>query len=84
MGSGLVFSPLTPSEESFFVPLVGGEHEGAVVDAENRHLVGVIQVLQQLVVNPAPPPKKNQKQKFRRLKKQRATGERQQGCFLRV
>lgn len=49
MDSRLGFSSLTPSEESFVVPLVGGKHVGTVVDAQNRHLLGVGQVLQQLV-----------------------------------
>lgn len=49
MDSGIGLSLKTPSEEGFVVPLVGGQHVGAVVDTQNRHVLGVIQVLQQLV-----------------------------------
>lgn len=49
MDSGPGLSLQRPSEEGFVVPLVGGKHVGTVVDTQNRHLLGVIQVLQQLV-----------------------------------
>lgn len=42
-------SPLTASEEGLVIPLFGGQHVGTVVDAQNRHLLRVVQVLQQLV-----------------------------------
>lgn len=61
--SRLGFSPLTPSEESVVIPLVGGKHVGAVVDTQNRHLLGVVQVLQQL-----------KKQKLRRKKNTSSQG----------
>lgn len=50
MDSRLGFPLQAPFEESLVIPLVGGKHVGAVVDTQNRHLLGVAQVLQQLVV----------------------------------
>lgn len=47
-GSCPGFSFKTPSDESSLVPLVGGEHVGAVMDAKDGHLLGVRKILQQL------------------------------------
>lgn len=42
------FSLEAPSDERLLIPLVGGKHVRAVMDAENGHLVSVLKILQQL------------------------------------
>lgn len=42
------FTPEAPLDERLLVPFVRGQHVGAVVDAQDRHLVGVLEVLQEL------------------------------------
>lgn len=44
--SGFYFE--TSSDESLLVPLVGGEHVAAIMDTEDRHLISVLKILQQL------------------------------------
>lgn len=39
------FSLEAPSDESLFIPFVGGEHVGAVMDAKNRHLISILKIL---------------------------------------
>lgn len=77
MDSRLGFPLQTPFEESLVIPLVGGKHVGAVVDTQNRHLLGVAQVLQQLVV-------KTCGAKVEEKKEHHLTGATQSGTFFRI
>lgn len=53
VGSCHGFSLATSFDEFPLVPLVGGKHLAAVMDAEDSHLISVLKILQQLKTNTA-------------------------------